>query len=220
MNALNRIYEKRKFLSYVFMNLFFQLCITYYVMNRKTNPDINILYLFIAQITIILILAYVKLPEIVKLLLFTLFSYLFGLTFYDLKEKYNYNKEVINVAISGAASVFLSMMIVGVVLIAGGIKLGYKFGLLLYVSLIALIIARLIFFISRNKDERTVEMSDRHKLYSTIGILIFAGYVLYNTNRILQKNYKEHYITASLDYYLDFINLFADSLYLAGNEDL
>ncbi len=212
MNALNKIYEKRKFLSYVFTNLFFQLCITYYVMNRNTNPDINMLQLFVAQMSIILILSYVKLPEIVKLLLFTLFSYLFGIFFYNLKEKYNFNKEIINVAISGAASVFLSMMIVGVALIAGGIRLGYKFSLVLFFGLVSLIIARLVFYLSSNKNERTVSMSDTHKMFSSVGILIFAGYVLYETNRILQKNYKEHYITASLDYYLDFINLFSNTL--------
>jgi FtsH-binding integral membrane protein len=181
-------------------------------MNRNTNPDINMLQLFVAQMSIILILSYVKLPEIVKLLLFTLFSYLFGIFFYNLKEKYNFNKEIINVAISGAASVFLSMMIVGVALIAGGIRLGYKFSLVLFFGLVSLIIARLVFYLSSNKNERTVSMSDTHKMFSSVGILIFAGYVLYETNRILQKNYKEHYITASLDYYLDFINLFSNTL--------
>ena len=213
VDAFNRMYEKRTFLSYVFINLFIQLCITYYVMNRKTNPNIHIIILFIAQIGIILLLTSVKLPEYAKLLLFTLFSYLFGIFFYDLREKYDYNKEVINVAITGAASVFLSMIIVGIALIAGGIRLGYKFGIVLFVSLVALIIARLVFYVSSNKNERTVSMSDTHKMFSSVGIIIFAGYVLYNTNRILQKNYKEQYITASLDYYLDFINLFTNSLH-------
>jgi FtsH-binding integral membrane protein len=182
-------------------------------MNRKTNPNIHIIILFIAQIGIILLLTSVKLPEYAKLLLFTLFSYLFGIFFYDLREKYDYNKEVINVAITGAASVFLSMIIVGIALIAGGIRLGYKFGIVLFFSLVALIIARLVFYVSSNKNERTVSMSDTHKMFSSVGIIIFAGYVLYNTNRILQKNYKEQYITASLDYYLDFINLFTNSLH-------
>lgn len=211
------MYEKRTFLTYVFINLIIQLCITYYVMNRKTNPEINIILLFIAQIAIVVILSLAKLPEYVKLLLFTLFSYLFGIFFFQLREKYDYNKEAINVAIAGAASVFISMMIVGIVLIAGGIRLGYKFGILLFFSLVALIIARLVFYVTANKNERTISMSDTHKVFASVGIFIFAGYVLYNTNRILQKNYKEQYITASLDYYLDFINLFANSLQNGDN---
>lgn len=212
MEALNRMYEKRTFLAYVFINLIIQLCITYYVMNRKTNPNIHIILLFIVQIAIIIILSSASLPEYAKLLLFTLFSYIFGLFFFSLKEKYNYNKEVIDVAIMGAASVFVSMMAVGVVLIAGGIKLGYKFGIFLFFSLVSLIIARIVYYVSANKNERTVSMSETHKLFASAGILIFAGYVLYNTNRILQKNYKEQYITASLEYYLDFINLFSNTL--------
>ena len=211
------MYEKRTFLTYVFINLIIQLCITYYVMNRKTNPEINIILLFIAQIAIVVILSLAKLPESAKLLLFTLFSYLFGIFFFQLREKYDYNKEAINVAITGAASVFISMMIVGIVLIAGGIRLGYKFGILLFFSLVALIIARLVFYVTANKNERTISMSDTHKVFASVGIFIFAGYVLYNTNRILQKNYKEQYITASLDYYLDFINLFANSLQNGDN---
>lgn len=211
------MYEKRTFLTYVFINLIIQLCITYYVMNRKTNPEINIILLFIAQIAIVVILSLAKLPEYAKLLLFTLFSYLFGIFFFQLREKYDYNKEAINVAITGAASVFISMMIVGIVLIAGGIRLGYKFGILLFFSLLALIIARLVFYVTANKNERTISMSDTHKVFASVGIFIFAGYVLYNTNRILQKNYKEQYITASLDYYLDFINLFANSLQNGDN---
>jgi FtsH-binding integral membrane protein len=103
-------------------------------------------------------------------------------------------------------------MLVGIALIAGGIKLGYKFGIVLFFSLVTLIIARLVFYVSSNKNEKTVSMSDTHKIFSSVGILIFAGYVLYNTNRILQKNYKEQYITASLEYYLDFINLFSNTL--------
>jgi FtsH-binding integral membrane protein len=183
-------------------------------MNRKTNPDINIILLFIAQIAIVVILSLAKLPEYAKLLLFTLFSYLFGIFFFQLREKYDYNKEAINVAIAGAASVFISMMIVGIVLIAGGIRLGYKFGILLFFSLLALIIARLVFYVRATTAAR---LSDTHKIFSSVGIFIFAGYVLYNTNRILQKNYKEQYITASLDYYLDFINLFANSLQNGDN---
>ena len=212
------MYEKRTFLTYVFINLIIQLCITYYVMNRKTNPEINIILLFIAQIAIVVILSLAKLPEYAKLLLFTLFSYLFGIFFFQLREKYDYNKEAINVAIAGAASVFISMMIVGIVLIAGGIRLGYKFGILLFFSLLALIIARLVFYVTTGVRATTAaRMSDTYKIFSSVGIFIFAGYVLYNINRILQKNYKEQYITASLDYYLDFINLFANSLQNGDN---
>lgn len=206
--VFNAMYEKRAFLARVFLTLFVQLCITYYVMNRKTNPDANIIVLFIALIVIVVILSTISLPEPVKLLLFTIFSYLFGLIFSKLKEDPDYNSESINVAIMGAASVFLSMMVVGIALLAGGIRLGYKFGLLLFFSLLALIIARLVFFVAAGSGTR---MSDTRKAFSAVGIIIFALYVLYTTNRILQKNYRDNYISAALSYYLDFINLFSSS---------
>ena len=210
----NAMYEKRAFLARVFLTLFVQLCITYYVMNRKTNPNTDIVVLFIALIVIIFILSAVPLPEPVKLLLFTIFSYLFGLVFSNLKEDPDYNSESINVAIMGAASVFLSMMVVGIVLLAGGIRLGYKFGLLLFFSLLALIIARLVFFVTavaESESRPRPKMSEIRKAFSAVGIVIFAFYVLYTTNRILQKNYRDNYISASLSYYLDFINLFSNS---------
>lgn len=207
--VFNAMYEKRAFLARVFVTLFVQLCITYYVMNRKTNPDTNIVVLFIATIGIILILSYVPLSEPAKLLLFTIFSYLFGLIFSKIKEyRDDDNNESINVAIMGAASVFLSMMVVGIALLAGGIRLGYKFGLLLFFSLLALIIARLVFFVTAGSGTR---MSDARKAFSAVGIVVFALYVLYTTNSILQKNYRDNYISAALSYYLDFINLFSSS---------
>ena len=55
------------------------------------------------------------------------------------------------------------------------------------------------------------KMSEIRKAFSAVGIVIFAFYVLYTTNRILQKNYRDNYISASLSYYLDFINLFSNS---------
>lgn len=204
------MYEKRAFLARVFLTLFVQLCITYYVMNRKTNPDANIIVLFIALIATVFILSAVSLPEPVKLLLFTIFSYLFGLVFFKMKEDPDYNSESINVAIMGAASVFLSMMVVGIALLAGGIRLGYKFGLLLFFSLLALIIARLVFYVTAGSGSGS-KMSDIRKAFSSVGIFIFALYVLYTTNSILQRNYRDNYISASLAYYLDFINLFSSS---------
>lgn len=208
------MYEKRAFLARVFITLFVQLCITYYVMNRKTNPDANIIVLFIAIIAIVIILSSVPLSEPAKLALFTVFSYLFGLSFFKLKENPDYNSESINVAIKGAASVFLSMMVVGIALLAGGIRLGYKFGLVLFFSLIALIIARLVYYVTDGSGSRPrprPKMSEIRKAFSAVGIVIFAVYVLYTTNRILQKDYREHYVTASISYYLDFINLFSSS---------
>ena len=50
--------------------------------------------------------------------------------------------------------------------------------------------------------------SQFHRYLTAIGLILFSVYIVYDTNTILQKDYYGDYITASLDYYLDIINIF------------
>jgi FtsH-binding integral membrane protein len=43
-------------------------------------------------------------------------------------------------------------------------------------------------------------------------LMVFSLYIMYDTNNILQRNYSGDFITASLDYYLDIINIFSGLL--------
>ena len=52
------------------------------------------------------------------------------------------------------------------------------------------------------------------KIVSIISLFIFSLYIIYDTNNILQRNYNGDFITASLDYYLDVLNIFIDLLNL------
>ena len=175
-NLIKLMYEKKEFLILVFANLIAQLGITYFVMERTNKIDISIWPLFAAQIIIIFVMAFAPIPEFIKFLLFCFFSYTFGLMLSLLKNKYT--SDMINIAIQGALTVFVFMLATGVALFAGGINLGYKFGSILFWSLLALIVARLVFV----------------------------------TNKILQRDYYGNVITASMDYYLDIINLFTNFL--------
>ena len=203
VDIVKRMYEKRKFLILVFTNLLAQLGITYYIMNKTNNPNISIIPLFIAQIALIFIIALVPMPEFMKFVLFCLFSYTFGLALSRYKEKYS--ADTINTAVQGAMSVFGVMLATGVALSAGGINLGPKFGAFLFWALLFLIIFRLIFVLGAH-------MPQMHKILSFIGIMLFALYVVYDTNIILQRNYNGGFIRASIDYYLDVINLFSNIL--------
>jgi len=206
-NLIKLMYEKKEFLILVFANLIAQLGITYYVMERTPEGildiPIGIWPLFFAQLIIIFVMALIPMPQFVKFLLFCVFSYIFGLMLSVLKRRYN--SEMINIAIQGTLSVFAIMLASGVALLVGGINLGYKFGAILFWSLLALIVARLIFVLG-------AKMNQSHKILSFIGIILFALYVLYDTNKILQRNYYGDFITASMDYYLDIINLFTSFL--------
>jgi FtsH-binding integral membrane protein len=202
-NLIKLMYEKKEFLILVFANLIAQLGITYYVMERTNKIDISIWPLFVAQLIIIFVMALVPMPGFVKFLLFCFFSYTSGLMLSVLKNKYS--SDMINVAIQGAMTVFAFMLAAGVALFAGGINLGYKFGAILFWALLALIVARLVFVLG-------AKMNQAHKILSFIGIILFAIYVLYDTNKILQRDYYGDFITASMDYYLDIINLFTNFL--------
>jgi FtsH-binding integral membrane protein len=207
VNLLRLMNEKKEFLILVFANLIAQLGITYYVMER-TNTDISILPLFFAQLIIIFVITLVPMPEFVKFLLFCMFSYIFGLMLSGLKK--NVSSDAINVAIQGAMTVFGLMLASGVALIVGGINLGYRFGAILFWSLLALIVARLVFVLG-------AKMNQANKILSFIGIILFAVYVVYDTNKILQRDYYGDFITASMDYYLDILNLFTNFLGSSDN---
>jgi FtsH-binding integral membrane protein len=116
---------------------------------------------------------------------------------------------LINMAMLGSIGVFAIMFLIGVCLLATGIQLGLKTGLFLFVSLLMLIIAQ-IFSLFHNSTLLI-------KTLSAIGILIFSGYIIYDTNTILQRNYYGDFITASLDYYLDILNIFTKLVVLNDN---
>jgi len=196
-DIVKRMYEKRTFLILVFTNLLAQLGITYYVMNKTNNPNISIIPLFLAQIAIIFIIILVPMPEFMRFALFCLFSYTFGLALSRYKEKYS--ADTINTAVQGAMSIF------GLMLATGVIHLGAKFGSVLFWVLLFLIIFRLIFVLGAH-------MSQAHKILSFIGLILFSMYVVYDTNIILQRNYNGGFIRASMDYYLDIINIFSNML--------
>lgn len=208
----------RKFLFYVLIIVIIQLCITYYVMNRTKNPDINIALIFILSIITIIILTtfHENIPFPIQFALFTFFSYLFGLLFYQVKQREQYPMEVINEVIVSTISVFTSMAIIGFLLLSFGISLGFKTWLILIVGLLSLIISRLILIFTTATQENIVNLTTRHKLLSTLGIFLFSGYVIYDTNIILQGTYynKNEHIRAALSYYLDFVNLFSNKLSL------
>ena len=208
----------RTFLLFVLLIVIIQLSITYWVMNRAHNPDINIIFLFIISIIVISILTtfHEKIPPIFQFALFTFFSYLFGLLFYQVKKSKQYSPEIINEVILSTISVFISMAIVGFLLLSLGIRLGFKIWIILFVGLLSMIISRIILILTAITPDNIDKLTTRHKLISAFGIFLFSGYVIYDTNIILQGNYynQNEHIRAALSYYLDFVNLFSNKLSL------
>ena len=204
----NLIYKKKEFLILVFANLIAQLGITYYFMNKTDNPEIGFWPLFAIQIMIIFILALIPMPPILKFLIFGVFSYTFGLVMSHLKQRYD--PALINVAILGALSIFGVMLAAGVTLVGFGQYLGYQFGAFLFWALLALIIARLVNMVGP-------QLSSAKKVLAYVGLGLFSLFVVYDTNQILSRDYYGDFITASMDYYLDILNLFTNMLNINDN---
>lgn len=200
---LDLMYKKRMFLMLVFANLFVQLSISYYVFIHTNNLSISHWHLFAIQLLLIILLAMVPMPSFMKFILFSIFSYTFGLSLSRYKEIVD--ERAIEIAIKGALSFFALMMGAGIALIVGGINLGPRFGAFLFWSLLLLIVLRIIFIFGNG-------LSMTHKGLSGAAIILFSMFIVYDTQHILSKNYEGDFISASMDYYLDIINLFVNLL--------
>lgn len=202
------IIQKKSFLILVFANLIAQLGITYYVMNKSNNPEIGFWPLFAIQFILIYVLVLVPIPSFLKFILFGIFSWTFGVSLSHLKDKYD--PALINIAIQGALSIFAFMFTFSIVLAGFNIYLGYQFGAFLFWALIALIIAKVINMLGP-------QLSTAKKMLSYIGLGLFSLFVVYDTSQILSRDYYGDFITASLDYYLDILNLFTNFLDTGDN---
>ena len=201
-NVFELMIQKREFLALVFLNLILQLGITYIIMERTIDAKkkYNFWLLFGSTIFIIIALQF-PIHPIFKLCLFSIFSYMFGIILSVVKEKHN--EEQIKIAIESALSIFGAMFITALGLLIGGVKLGYKFGFFLFFSLLALILFRLVNYFSN---------SGYGYILNSMGIILFSLYILFHTQRILQKDYYGDFVNASMSYYLDIINLFTNLL--------
>ena len=199
------INSKKQFMVATFANLIAQLGITYYVMTHMTvkeeKHDKTIIFkligLFLFQIFLI---GYIFSPmeSWKRLLCFCVYSISNGvlLSFLTLFI----SPDIIKMALLGTGAIFASMFSIGLLLILSGIQLSYKWGLFLFFTL--------FFYILFQVYAMFYTVPVTHKTMTTVGIVLFSLYIIYDTNQILQRNYYGDFITASVDYYLDIINIF------------
>lgn len=211
------ISEKRGFFALILATLVSQLYITYYVSENvkiEDNEDKNntkdtkkfnnkLIGAYISAFVLILILAFITMPAWLKFVLFSLFSYAFGVILGYRKSGVDPN--IVKSALLGTGSIFVFMFAFGVALIASGIKLGLTFGLGLFFALLFLLIISIVQFFIFNS-------SFLKKIIVIGSLMLFSLYIMFDTNSILQRNYNGDFITASLDYYLDIINIFSGLL--------
>jgi FtsH-binding integral membrane protein len=205
------ISEKKGFFALILATLLSQLYITYYVSENvkieeedgKKKFNSKLIGAYIVVFVVILILEFITMPPWLKFILFSIFSSAFGVILGYRKS--GVDPGIVKSALVGTASIFVTMFAFGVALIASGIKLGLQFGLGLFFALLFLIIVSIVqLFI--------VESSFLTKIIVFGSLVLFSIYIVYDTNSILQRNYNGDFITASLDYYLDIINIFSGLL--------
>lgn len=201
------ITTKKEFFIMIFANLIVQLGITYYVMEKinidpnNKNTSLYRILAFVLILVLVISIVILPLPSWLKFIIFSITSALWGYIFSKLRLVVG--EDNVKTAITGAISIFALMFAFGVGLIVSGIKLGFKFGLILFELLTFLIIVRIVqIFIPTTSLIK--------KIITVFSLLLFSIYIIYDTNSILQRNYNGDFIRASMDYYLDIINIFTN----------
>ena len=185
----------------VFGHLIFQTFVAYRAAEATSGnaymKDIarsNALLIGIISLVILLLLTLLRLPVPVKVLLFTMLAYITGMTLHNIPDLQEALLEVIGI--------FILMFTMGVFTVQMGFKLN-TFGNVLFFSLLTVLIARII----NASRTPTATRARNNKAYTKILTLIFVLFVVYDTNKILQRNYSGNFVNASLDYFVDIINL-------------
>ena len=223
---LKLLNQKKSFLLLVFANLIAQLGITYYVMmnygpyilsssgtssaDKSKQPTGQFYLLFFLQIIIVFVLALVPMPAWLKFMIFSVFSASFGISLSYVKNMVS--PALIQTALAGTMGIFTAMFLLGVLLIVFGIQLGLGFGMFLFFSLLLLIIMQVIAMFARSESYPT-------KAFAAVGLILFSLFIIYDTNKILQREYYGDFITASMDYYLDILNVFLDLVSLGNGNN-
>ena len=201
-NLFSILNQKKTFLLQIFSNLIFQILVTFVIFyNVKVefvNNNIYLILLVLLQFGIIFIFSLYPMHPFFKFLLMTLFSSIWGLIFIRLKN--HVPEEVIRTALLGVLGIFIGMFIFGLVLVAFGVYLDYKFGFVLLGFLLLLIITSIVLMLMN-------QYHGVHKGIAIVSIVLFSLFIIYDTNNILYGSSTDP-IGASMDYYLDIMNIF------------
>ena len=141
------ITDKKQFFIMIFANLIVQIGITYYIMekmnigpdNKDTKNKINILSF--VQIGLVLVLGFVPMPAWLKFIIFCAFSAIWGYMFSSVRQVVG--EDNVKMAMMGTISIFALMFAFGIGLILSGIRLGLKFGLGLFYTLLFLLLVKI-----------------------------------------------------------------------------
>jgi FtsH-binding integral membrane protein len=211
-SLLSLLSNKKIFLLKVYGILIFQLIITFGIIYEFRNHPLlsntanqSVWLYLILLIFILLVMMFLKMPMWLKFIFFCMFTVFTGALLHTLSSILSV--ELINQALYGTIIIFLIMTIIALLLSYFNIDISWL-GLYLFGALLGLIIATLLMFAIYNNN------SSFNNILLIVGLVLFSVFVVYDTNIILNKNYKNNYLDASLDFYLSFVNIFVRVLAL------
>jgi FtsH-binding integral membrane protein len=198
---MSNLQKKIPFMAGVFGHLIFQIFVAYRAAEATSGnaymKDIarsNALLIGIVGLALVLLLSLVRLPIPIKVAVFSLLAYISGMALHNVPN--------LQEALLEVAGIFIGMLVAGIFTVQMGYKLDIL-GQILFFSLLTILIARVI-----NTYVRRTRVGEKNSLVpSRILTILFALFVVYDTNKILQRNYSGNFVNASLDYFLDIFNL-------------
>lgn len=181
------------FIGQVFLNFILQCGIALTIAKNPTVEESvrkNMLIYVVSMFAVVLALAFAKASQPVRFALLTAFSAITGALMTRNKPSSDLLEEVMYT--------FVAMVVAGAISAALGLDLRTMY-LVLFLALFALLIGRVLAGMKMAK----------------FGAFLFGLFIVVDTNAILQKNYDGDVVQATLDYFLDFVNL----LSFMGSED-
>ena len=209
-NFIKNLNNKKVFLLQVFSTLIFQIFIAYIVLMYAEHKHLvysmmHFIGIVLVTFIIIITIGFVQ-SSLIKFILFTLFSSCIGLLLsYRLDMNNKEENEIVKKSFITTVGIFIYIVIFGFFLSFLGVRIPYQVGVGLFLALLLLIIAIFILSISG-------KYSMYRKAISGVVIFLFSCFIMYDTVQILDKDYYGDFISASLDYFLDIINLFSGLL--------
>lgn len=210
--------RKGSFMLQTFALLIIQLVVTFLIMHQLGKSEkfaaivekykvMFMISILLITLALIAVLSFVPMPMSLKLVLFTLFSLLFGVLLAYAKR--HVPPAILRVALIGALSIFVIMFVIGLGLSALGFDLSWM-SVVLMVALIVAVVSGLVMMF--------IDVSQRAlRIRAALVVFLFMLFILYDTNQILRRDYYGDIVTAAMDYYLDVINIFVNLITSLSN---
>ena len=144
-----------------------------------------------------MILCFFDIPSYIKFAIFCLFSYILGIVLIFCKYWLGHN--FTETLIRGMIMILFAFLITILLLFLFKIK-NMKFLIFILYSLLIIVFFKIV-------NMFNLETNVTFRFITFLLLLIISTYMIYDTHNILQRDYHNDFVKASLDYFLDIFKL-------------